>query len=462
MIEYYTDLPIKDQFPDNDQFLEIVRESRLYELSKPIIDSDNQHILPADGNDTCEVISIVGEKGQMLVAQYQVVCENGALYKHTHVLDRKCKKLTIYCDSVIPSGMLDEARFQMQGIFHTLINRELLADDHGLTISDKPHAINSASRNIAAKVILREDEYDLPVIFVSMTKNGAYQISPYLLAEQFAGVAHVIYENSDSISGILRQDTWSRNPYNGSIGIYFPGGSRTYTLHCNTVPREKLIDRIAFYLRGYMRRLQIPVCKTFEAFEKKQLEVNRELLENDNTRIQVENSELYDIFEAELEKSKEMNQALLEKNAALMNENASLRAQLALVKEPALLGFEPSDELYPGEMRDIVQEILSDSLDSVREGSRRAYILSSLLDKNNYCGEQKKRKQDLKILLRKYNEMEAPVLSGLSKLGFRVVRSGNHYIMQYYNSSQSITVSKTPSDARSGANLAQKIIQQFM
>ena len=68
-------------------------------------------------------------------------------------------------------------------------------------------------------------------------------------------------------------------------------------------------------------------------------------------------------------------------------------------------------------------------------------------------------KEALKPIFRGYKRIDANMETKLRRLGFRIVRSKNHYIMSYYICGKEllIEVDKTPSDSRSGIKTVKDI-----
>lgn len=73
--------------------------------------------------------------------------------------------------------------------------------------------------------------------------------------------------------------------------------------------------------------------------------------------------------------------------------------------------------------------------------------------------EFKQLKETLKPIFRGYRRIDASMKKRLKKLGFRIVRCKNHYIMNYYLSGKELRfeVDKTPGDFRSGIKTVKDI-----
>lgn len=76
----------------------------------------------------------------------------------------------------------------------------------------------------------------------------------------------------------------------------------------------------------------------------------------------------------------------------------------------------------------------------------------------NYQGKFKK---DLQELFRGYKNVTPKMETKLNDMGFNFVRSHHHYVLEYMLNDKKFVfiMAKTPSDGRSGLNLASKICQ---
>lgn len=67
--------------------------------------------------------------------------------------------------------------------------------------------------------------------------------------------------------------------------------------------------------------------------------------------------------------------------------------------------------------------------------------------------------EELKRLLKNYDEMSGRTRQALKNLGFEITEEGKHYKITYYGDGRyQTTYSKTPSDGRTGKNSAQQTI----
>jgi len=115
-------------------------------------------------------------------------------------------------------------------------------------------------------------------------------------------------------------------------------------------------------------------------------------------------------------------------------------------------GFE---EVFPGELRELVIAALANARDGARQGGkdRRAVALDAVLAANGSSGELDRRREALKQALKDSGYTTNP--SALESLGFRLISGRTHWKLQYANIR--LAMAKTPSDFRSTNNTSTEI-----
>ncbi len=115
-------------------------------------------------------------------------------------------------------------------------------------------------------------------------------------------------------------------------------------------------------------------------------------------------------------------------------------------------------DFYTDERKHILLDVLDDACQTLKEGCRRRDVVMSVLAANGYDGQQKKRREELKSMLRGYTSMDSAVRNRLQKFGFVISGTGKHYDMTYYGDNRyGYTISKTAGDGRAGINAAASI-----
>lgn len=404
---------------------------------------------------------ITGKDRQITLIQETVFFADSSFLVYTFCMDYCEKSVCIYISCKDKQFGIENLCKTSQCIFPYLIQEKICAKDRDLEIQNAPHIITRSTRKKAADLFQKKTLYDLPVIYISIGKYNTDTFSPAYLAKSFLGTAHVIYEISDDISRLLRNETDGISPRNGQIAIVYPDGDIEY-FDYQSMSFDDQKKKIGKLMLSYMRSISIPEKYTYSGLEKSNIQKENEALVNDNRNIKDENTDLCELFDSEISNAKKTTDKLNAKIVALENEVASLRSQLAEKDKPSLLCYDAGSDYYPGEIRDIIMDVLKESYETNDKDTRRADVISGVLNENGYNGAQKKRKQEVKAILKKYESVGKPMLSALHDMGFTVARCGCHYIMHYYDDKNQLVISKTPSDIRSNAKLAQSIIRKFL
>ena len=150
--------------------------------------------------------------------------------------------------------------------------------------------------------------------------------------------------------------------------------------------------------------------------------------------------------------------------AHILHQHAKIHALFRHGQRHGVLIAGDEDDLYPGEIKDIVLSILDKELkDGVAKNSRRKHILKDLLANNDYQGISKKKAEDLARTLNNYNGMTKKTRSGLEDFGFQIEEDGKHYRLIYHGDSRyNTTLAKTPSDTRGSKNMVHEIQKSML
>lgn len=110
-------------------------------------------------------------------------------------------------------------------------------------------------------------------------------------------------------------------------------------------------------------------------------------------------------------------------------------------------------EMCRDEIRDFVLELVQHELQRLPAGEpcRRRELCEALLAVNRETGERGRIRREAAALIRGWSA-QAPQISGLERLGFKVTKGKKHYKVRWRDSGYFKTLSATPSDFRTGAN----------
>ena len=144
-------------------------------------------------------------------------------------------------------------------------------------------------------------------------------------------------------------------------------------------------------------------------------------------------------------------------------ENQGLRAKYAAAESIPLIYMGEEEDLYEGEIRDTVLTALSEFLNSSEKATRRADVISDILDNNEYQHLSEDRKQRIKALFKGYKNLTGVMRQELQSMGFEITEAGKHYKITLRGDPRyMVTIGKTPSDNRSGANNAALISKKML
>lgn len=167
---------------------------------------------------------------------------------------------------------------------------------------------------------------------------------------------------------------------------------------------------------------------------------------------------MYEVFEEQLSKTEEANQARNREIQRLTIENQALRMCLASRDQQPLIYMGEEADFYEGEIREIILEILEDYSRNVQKDTRRDHIVTDLLENNNYGHIPAKRREQIKVALKGYKSLDGSLRGLLESIGFVIADDGKHYKWTYFGDHwYSVTIAKTSSDNRAELNMTSLI-----
>lgn len=116
-------------------------------------------------------------------------------------------------------------------------------------------------------------------------------------------------------------------------------------------------------------------------------------------------------------------------------------------------------DVYPGEIRDIVLTALSNAVKSMPEHSRSADVIRDIVSHNDYEQLGRNHAEKIKEMMRNYTGMNRKLRTSFEDMGFVFTTHSKHINAYYGDERYKITFSSTPSDSRTGKNLASDIIR---
>ena len=299
--------------------------------------------------------------------------------------------------------------------------------------------------------LIQKQEY--PVILLPWHKKRP-QFPKQLTAVWLASYFVESKENRGIISAIINRET-----NENGITILFPDGTKKFRLYESVTDLNAHIFQM---LTSWFSR-RPPLAEPF------------------SERIRKEQSEKQDADKKEIIKLLELaDEEIAAKEQAIralrqeFSEEQKLRFKAEQAKqhlqervsalsktETGILTISKTDEVFPGEIREMVMDALAEYLQSLPEKVGRRYLLlSDLLSKNNFDEACRKRKDAIREACA--SDDPKTVIKNLNQLGFTEQRKRNHVILRYYDTGFTCPVPISPSDWRSMKNLPSELIQMCL
>ena len=442
-------------------------------------------------------LEIVEYRSKRLIAvRYEKKTEDGIIWDTDYVMDFRQQKLCIRLDRSYTADALDvDSNFSTPYFIKLLIERGYLKDDNKLALQYRPVTITEENVGLVTDVINGKSDYRLPVVFVSKTYYDDDPVNVSLLAHRLKGIAHVMLEGSTTLNPTLQKDCDGKNEYYGAIGVYFPAkgmkprrfmyrnrdGQDDVLLekvvlcvvhHCSAqrvdplftwqgVNNELLKEGLANQKEGRLaaeearKNAEAEVVKLLENLSEEESRIRKQAFEEANAGA----NELLDQFDEDMKKMQEQIAALTRDNEALINENYGLRTKLLSKDSVPVLYMGDEQEFYPGEIKDLILEALSEAAKNIQDGTRRADVVADIIENNDYQALSAAKAEEIKRLLKNYDGMSARTRQALKDLGFEITEEGKHYKVTYYGDGRyQSAFSKTPSDVRTGKNCSQELV----
>lgn len=373
---------------------------------------------------------------------------------------KKVLAVFLYNDAVDMSVKLPKV-FNRPILLKRVISRSFAEIDNDIETNGKAVYINNDNLDIAAKLINGESEYFMPVIYITPDiYTSSYRLDHERLAEDLAGVAHVIVEQDSTCTKELRKVTDGKNPYNGAVQVFYSPKITQRLLPndfentvefrkevTNTVFRKLILSKIDDEFSWTKIRYNKLKAKTQECMD----------LEHVFDEILEEYEEKLEYSGARIEELEDEIRGLKGKIYALEEREHIKRTKTA---EICLNTQEIS--LYDHEMEDVILKILKKELSSMRgdpnlEESRKYHILESVIQQNEISDTPRQVVDVVSSALKTEGRISKTGKRMLEDVGFRI-EDGSHYKLIFGDDDRyMITLAKTSSDHRAMKNAVTKI-----
>lgn len=328
--------------------------------------------------------------------------------------------------------------------------------DGEIPVTDRPFRLGEDEAQVAAALILGTARNTLPIVYVSAGYLDGHLVNPDELAKFVSGMAHVVVEPSRAFSFKVKGLTEAKNVFGGTVGVYWPNSHarKAYFLDDETPNRRAVQLEVAKDIRiALSNRRQVTLCTWSNLKES----VARNRFEQLKSVGSTELQEYVEAFDAELAAKQARVEEAEEEIARLTAEIRRLSA-VTQSSSSGLIQRGAEQDLYQYEIADIVIDALADANRVARGGSRRQHVLQDLIKANPASGARLALEEEIKALLKTYQDMDSKTKNALTRLGFDLSDDGKHYKAVFQGDGRyTFSFSKTSSDHRAGKNLASDI-----
>jgi len=408
MLLYSTMFPVKEDL-DKDAFIKLAIEwnqgSPSDKMENLNWDGETKNIRFLDNNNKMS-FEIVELRAHNTIAIRFKKEEDGLWWTTDYILNFNDHLLSIRLDRMITNDAIFVSKSQPPYFVKMVIQKNYSGNDNELSIDDTYHSIDKDNYKLVEDIILGKRIFQLPVIYVTKNLSGNYPLSIDILSRKLQGVAHVLVENNHEVSQILKESCNCRNPYNGYIGLYFPGNkSRSRLMNPKRFEQQgdDIIYRITQNIYRYMTQQACPVLYTWDGIQQELYKLKYESNRKKKINAEKENAAWIENFDIEINKLQNENEEQQNKIQELNNQIASLNAEIrglrskySTTNEVPLIYHGEEIEFYSGEIKEIVLDILSNQLRIEPENTRRNHILTDIINGNDFKGIPDIRKEKIK------------------------------------------------------------------
>lgn len=469
---YFTTLPVRKSLT-KEKFIDLVlkwnSENPREENKIPGIKWNGESdVIFGDASLSMEIM----EYRDIMAVRYEKVAPDGKIWDTDYILNTGESKVSVQLNrSYSADALASDQAYSTPHFLTYLINGNYIIDDNDIPVQRTPHYIKEEDAGLLSRVVRSELKYKLPVVYISRTAENKIPVDAGFLASKLKGIAHVFVQDDISSGSSFKEACGAANEYLGAVGIYYPNPAfprKRIMYRKGNDYADKMFETIVNQVSRYAVSKVIPPIYTYSgirrALLKDSLEAQKKeriAAENDSRKAKEEMELFCNSFDDDILKYEKRIAELTNEIDRLQAENQGYRSKLSVIGEAPVIKTGSENDLYPGEIKEIVLSVLEDELRKTREGTRRYDVLSDLIENNDYRRTVAFRRKEIASLLTGYKNMTGSIRSGLKDLGLDI-REGNHYILTYYGDDRySTCLAKTPSDSRGNKNEISEIITEM-
>lgn len=207
--------------------------------------------------------------GEIIAVRYQKTDEDDTAWISDFVMDFADWELTVRLYQNFPPDKPGKRRstyFVPPYFPRLLIDHGYVLEDGSLPVAYEPILIRRENVSLFSDVITGEQQYRLPVVYVSRTTADEVPIKASDLAYQLKGAAHVMVQESVSLDPLIRTVCHGKNTYHGAVGVYLPDGRHYRFFHGEEAcPDRKLFRQVFFSVVRYWKDQPLPPLRTWDS-----------------------------------------------------------------------------------------------------------------------------------------------------------------------------------------------------
>lgn len=407
------------------------------------IEEDSLSFIAGDDDNNLEVTDLEDEK---VIAARMHIDNNGGVWNTDIILNYEESVISVYVNRTVGENTGNPAaRAFVPQIVTQIIDGGYAGKSMGIPISSSAAAMGG--REAILKSISASDRFSLPMVYLSSRS----EIDPELLAAKLAGLATVVRDSGDSISGEYPEPIYVFFPHRNMAPV--PFGS--YPFHRD----------IQACVVSYLNSREYRKLETWDGVQNAKTDIaNRALLRkykeasSDNEML----VEMYAELEKKIKEEAELRDKLSYENNRLIAENARLQQENQRLNGggvPLIVrGAEP--DLYDNEQYELIMDILKEYLaKSAADGTRRADILRAVIGANPVNGTPEKLRATVRAALEGYKNFDSSkIAKALKEAGIIILEHTGHYKIALGGDHRYICeAAATCSDNRGGLNLISEI-----
>lgn len=426
------------------------------------------------GNDRLSLEFVDYPDKQIMAVRHEKVTGDAVIWDTDYVINFEKQQIAIRLDRTYKEeALVMNGKFSTPHFITLLIEGRYLADDYNLPVLRSPILISDEQSVVIADVVEHTEKYQLPVIYVSKTSDDKEVVDTDWLASRLKGAAHILVEKNKKNCRMCSNICKETKEEFGAVRIYFPAESmsrKRFLYRSANGDSNIRLEKIITNVIQYWNAQSMDILYTWQGVNNAVLNLNldRQIAkyqeaESARQSAKKEVDQVYNEFDEDLKKMQQKLEELTRTNETLMIENSVMRAKMNSTEALPILYQGNEEDFYPDEIQDTILSILEEAFSNTESKTRRADILSDIIENNQYQHLSEKRKQKVKAIFKGYKNLSGAIKQELMELGITISEDGKHYKLTYNNDPRyMVTVGKTPSDNRAGNNNAALINKIMM